>query len=59
MTDYQRLLNIMIEVEAKYGEVENDSLGRRYEDGLNALQSNSNARHFLAAVRLEQWVAAH
>jgi hypothetical protein len=52
----EKLLKVLARIEAEFGEIGDDILARRYEDGLNALKSEIDAEQHLAAVRLEQWI---
>jgi hypothetical protein len=52
----EKLLKVLARIEAEFGDVGDDILARRYEDGLNALKSEIDAEQHLAAVRLEQWI---
>jgi hypothetical protein len=51
-----KLLTTLVKIETKYGEVEDTFLARRYEYGLNALRSGTEAEQHYAAVRLQQWI---
>lgn len=55
----KHLLNVMIHVEERYGEVEDNSLGRLYEEGLDALRTDDERRQLLAAEGLAEWVKHH
>jgi hypothetical protein len=52
----EKLLSTLTKIETKYGEVEDTFLARRYEHGLDALRSGTDAEQHYAAVRLEQWI---
>jgi len=49
------LLSTMVRIETIYGDVCNDSLGRLYEDGLNALRIGDDRAQLLASEALIEW----
>jgi hypothetical protein len=51
-----KLLSTLVEIETKYGEVEDTRLANRYEDGCKALRDGTDAEQHYAAVRLQQWI---
>lgn len=58
-TTMKHLLKVMTHVETRYGEVEDNSLGRLYEEGLDALRTDDERRQLLAAEGLAEWVKHH
>jgi hypothetical protein len=53
------LLEVMTYAETRYGEVEDNSLGRLYEEGLDALRTDDEKRKLLAAEGLAEWIKHH
>ena len=51
-----KLIEVLAKIETKYGELEDTFLARRYEHGLDALRSGTDAEQHYAAVRLQQWI---
>ena len=56
MSGERYLTMILAKIEAEYGEVEDDSLGRMYEDGLNALKNGTESRMRIAGSDLAEWM---
>ena len=55
MSKTDMFLKTLSRIEQSFGEVEDNSLGRMYEEGLNALQTDDDTRKWLAAEGLIEW----